>query len=149
MSEHIASSASAYRGQYVTVVGGMGFIGSTLARALALGGARVTVVDSMHPQHGGNGFNLSDVADTVDIRIVDAADVSAMRAHVGDRLVVFNLAGQVSHVDSMTEPAGDLAANCGSALGVLEAIRLERSGARVVYTSTRQVYGRSSRAPVA
>lgn len=148
MSDHVEIPLSAYRDQPVTVVGGMGFIGSTLARALVLGGARVTVVDSLHSQHGGNPFNVADVADRLDVQILDASDAQAMRAHVRNRVVVFNLAGQVSHVDSMTEPAGDLGSNCGAALGVLEAIRLERSAARVVYTSTRQVYGRSTGAPV-
>ena len=141
MSEHDTSAA--YRGQSVTVMGGLGFIGSTLVRALLAGGARVTVVDSMHPQHGGNRFNLADVADRVDIHVLDGADTSAMRRHVRDRSVVFNLAGQVSHIDSMANPAGDLASNCGAALGALEAVRLEQSGARIVFTSTRQVYGRS------
>lgn len=142
------SIASTYSGQRVTVVGGLGFIGSTLARALVHGGAHVTVVDSMHPEHGGNRFNVADVAERLDIQVADAADAQAMRPHVRDRAVIFNLAGQVSHVDSMTNPAGDLVSNCGASLGVLEAIRLEGVMPKVVFTSTRQVYGRVERRPV-
>jgi len=148
MSESLATLASSYRDQPVTVVGGLGFIGSTLARALVQGGARVTIVDSMHPQHGGNRFNIAGVGDSLDIHIADASDVSVMSTLVRDRTTVFNLAGQVSHVDSMTDPAGDLASNCASVLGVLEAVRLVESAAFVVYTSTRQVYGRSADGPV-
>lgn len=148
MTESVASLASSYSNEPITVVGGLGFIGSSLARALALAGAQVTVVDSMHPEHGGNRFNLADVADRLEIHIVNAADTPTMRPLVRGRRVVFNLAGQVSHVDSMTAPAGDLEANCASTLGVLEAIRLERAVGRLVYTSTRQVYGRALETPV-
>ncbi len=129
-----------YQGRPVLVTGGLGFIGSTLARRLADLGARVLVVDSLIPDYGGNLFNLEGYEDRVRINIAD------MRGHGMEYLVrgqdlIFNLAGQVSHVDSMRDPFTDLEINCRAQLYILEACRKGNREARVVYASTRQVYG--------
>lgn len=137
-----------YRGRRVLVTGGLGFIGSTLARRLVCLGADVLIVDAMIPAYGGNLFNLDGLTDRVRIDIADIRDESVMRLLVRERDVIFNLAGQVSHIDSMADPYTDLDINCRAQLSMLEACREHNPGTRVVYAGTRQVYGRPERLPV-
>lgn len=126
----------------------MGFIGSHLAEALVRLGARVTAVDSLIPAYGGNPFNLSEVRHDLEVSITDIRDRHAMAYLVQHQDVVFNLAGQVSHIDSMEDPETDLEINCKAQLTLMEALRRSNPGARVVYASTRQVYGRPRYMPV-
>lgn len=130
------------------MTGGLGFIGSNLALALARAGAAVTVVDACYPRHGANPANL-DGPDGAGIRRVtaDCADPAARTALEGAE-VVFNLAGQVSHIDSMTDPAFDLDVNTRSQVVLLEALRWVAPEAMVVFTSTRQLFGRPQYLPV-
>jgi UDP-glucose 4-epimerase len=136
-----------YRGQRVLVTGGLGFIGSNLARALADLGAVVVVVDSLLPDYGGNLFNLDGYADRVHINIADVRG-HGMEYLVQGQHVVFNLAGQVSHIDSMTDPFTDLEINCRSQLWILEAVRRRNPEAKLVYAGTRQIYGKPRYLPV-
>lgn len=137
-----------YRGRDCLVTGGLGFIGSNICRALARLGARVTAVDSLLPDYGGNLWNVHDLRDRLTINIADVRDVHSMRYLVRDRAVIFNLAGQVSHIDSMRDPWTDLDINCRSQLSILEACRECNPGARIVYAGTRQQYGRPTYLPV-
>jgi nucleoside-diphosphate-sugar epimerase len=138
------------------VTGGLGFIGANLALALADMGAAVSVVDSSVPRHGANPRNLvpDGTEHDVDPRIavieadIGAVDDEALRTVAVDADVVFNLAGQVSHVDSMTDPLFDLDVNTTSQFRFLELLRKENPGARVVYTSTRQIFGKPRYLPV-
>jgi UDP-glucose 4-epimerase len=130
------------------ITGGLGFIGSNLARQLVPLGARVLVVDSLIPEYGGNLFNVSGIEDLIRINIADVRQQSTMNYLVRDRDVIFNLAGQVSHVDSMQDPYTDLEINCRSQLAILEACRRYNPGVKVVYAGTRQVYGRPDTLPV-
>jgi UDP-glucose 4-epimerase len=141
-------SASAYAGKPVLVTGGLGFIGSNLAIRLVELGADVTVVDSLLPELGGNRFNLAAVEDRVRVSTGDLRDGSAVDGLVEGQDVVFSLAGQVSHVDSLTDPIGDLEINCRSQLALLEALRRRNPGARVVFAGSRQQYGRPRYLPV-
>jgi UDP-glucose 4-epimerase len=127
-----------YRGRKVLVTGGLGFIGSNLCRALADLDARVTAVDSLLPDYGGNLFNLQGYEDRVRINIADVRG-HGMEFLVRGHDVLFNLAGQVSHVDSMTDPVTDLEINCTSQLRLLEAVRRGNPDLRIVYAGTRQV----------
>ena len=136
-----------YRGRRVLVTGGLGFIGSNLCRTLADLGARVLAVDSLLPDYGGNLFNLDGYEDKVRINIADVRG-HGMGYLVRDQEVLFNLAGQVSHIDSMTDPFTDLEINCRSQLSILEAVRQNNPGVKIVYAGTRQVYGRPQRLPV-
>ena len=131
-----------YAGRPVLVTGGMGFIGSNLVHALAGRGARVTVVDNLAPQYGGNPFNLHGVADKVEILNVDQGDEKAMRALVPRFESVFNLVGQVSHVDSMENPYGDLYTNVTCHVSLLQACRHASPKAKIVFAGTRGQYGR-------
>jgi UDP-glucose 4-epimerase len=130
------------------VTGGLGFIGSNLVHQLAAAGADILVVDSLHPDYGGNLFNIEGLDDRVRVNISDVRDETAMDVLVRDREVIFNLAGQVSHIDSMRDPHTDLEINCRAQLTMLEACRRHNPRVRVVYAGTRQVYGRPDRLPV-
>ena len=136
-----------YRGRRVLVTGGLGFIGSNLCRTLADLGARVTAVDSLLPDYGGNLFNLDGYEDKVRINIADVRG-HGMEFLVRGQEVLFNLAGQVSHIDSMSDPVTDLEINCTSQLRVLEAVRKGNPELKIVYAGTRQVYGKPLYLPV-
>src|SRR2546426_2495296 len=130
------------------ITGGLGFIGSNLARALVDLGADVLLVDSLIPDYGGNLFNIDGIADRITVNIADVRQQSTMNYLVRDRDVIFNLAGQVSHIDSMRDPYSDLEINCRSQLTVLEACRNHNPDVKVVFAGTRQVYGRPDSLPV-
>jgi UDP-glucose 4-epimerase len=136
-----------YRGRKVLVTGGIGFIGSNLCRTLADLGAQVTAVDSLLPDYGGNLFNLTGYEDKVRINIADVRG-HGMEYLVQGQEVLFNLAGQVSHIDSMTDPFTDLEINCTAQLWILEAVRKRNPDLKIVYAGTRQVYGKPMRLPV-
>ncbi len=133
-----------YEGRRVLVTGGLGFIGSNLAIRLLELGAEVLLVDAMVPESGANAFNVDPVKDhpRLSMRKVDVRDVLTMERLVPDRDLIFNLAGQVSHLDSMRDPYTDLEINCRSQLALLETCRARAPQVKVVFASTRQVYGR-------
>ncbi len=137
-----------YRGRRVMITGGLGFIGSNLARQLVELGADVLLVDSLIDEYGGNLFNIDGIADRVHVNIADIRQQTTMNYLVRDRAVIFNLAGQVSHIDSMRDPYTDLEINCRSQLTVLEACRSHNPGVKIVFAGTRQVYGRPDSLPV-
>ncbi len=137
-----------YRGRRVMITGGLGFIGSNLAHALVQLGADVLLVDSLIPDYGGNLFNIAGIESQVTVNIADVRQATTMNYLVRGRDVIFNLAGQVSHIDSMRDPQTDLAINCQSQLTMLEACRQHNPSAKVVYAGTRQIYGKPDRLPV-
>ena len=149
-------SVDAFAGRRCVVTGGLGFIGSNLALALAEGGADVTVVDSRVERHGANPRNLvpdgehteADGRVTVVQADIGAVDRPEVRTAAVGADVVFNLAGQVSHVDSMDDPLFDLDVNTTSQFRFLELLRHENPSATVVYTSTRQIFGKPRYLPV-
>ena len=130
------------------VTGGLGFIGSNLARRLVAEGTEVTLVDSLIPEYGGNLFNIDDFKHDVHVNFADVRDPFAIRHLVRDVDTIFNLAGQTSHLDSMNDPQVDLAINVGAQLSILEACRTANPDVRIVFASTRQIYGRPDYLPV-
>jgi len=132
----------------VLITGGLGFIGSNLARRLLSLGAKVTLVDSLIPQYGGNFANIADIQDRVAVNISDVRDPHAMAHLIQGKDYLFNLAGQTSHMDSMTDPFTDLEINSASQLSILEAARKHNPHVRVVFASTRQIYGKPQYLPV-
>ena len=138
----------AYHDKKVLITGGLGFIGSNLAKTLVNRGAHVTLVDSLIPQYGGNLYNIVDIRDRVQVNICDVRDSHAMKHLIQDRDFLFNLAGQTSHMDSMSDPQTDLAINATAQLSILEACRKLNPGIKIVFTSTRQLYGKPSYLPV-
>jgi len=137
-----------YAGKNVLITGGLGFIGSNLARRLVAAGARVTLVDSLIPEYGGNPFNVHDIEDRVEINVCDVRDRYAMEYLVRGRDLLFNLAGQTSHLDSMDRPETDLEINAAAQLSILESCRRVNPSIRLVFASTRQLYGRPEYLPV-
>jgi len=137
-----------YRGRRVAITGGLGFIGSNLAHQLVALGAHVLVIDSLIPEYGGNLFNVDGIRDRITVNIADIRQQSTMNYLVQQQDVIFNLAGQVSHIDSMQDPYTDLEINCRSQLSLLEACRRNNPAVKVVFAGTRQVYGRPDTLPV-
>ena len=132
----------------VLVTGGFGFIGSTLTRELIHLGAAVTVIDSLAPEYGGNVRNLTGIDSCLQTKIFDVRDASGLEQCIRDQDYLFNLAGQTSHMDSMSDPRTDLEINVGAQLAILEACRHHNPQIRVVFASTRQIYGRPEYLPV-
>ena len=137
-----------YQDKSILITGGLGFIGSNLARRLVDLGAQVTLVDSIIPDYGGNLFNIAGYEDRLRVNIADVRDPYSMRALVRDQDLIFNLAGQVSHVDSMHDPFTDLEINARSPLSILEACRYENPAVKVIYAGTRQQYGKPQYLPL-
>ena len=140
--------AASFRNRSVLITGGLGFIGSTLAHRLVEHGARVTLVDSLNPDYGGNLFNINGIENKVRANISDVRDHHSMKVLIQGQDVLFNLAGQTSHMDSMRDPETDLEINCRAQLSILEACRQFNPTIRVVFASTRQMYGRPDYLPV-
>lgn len=137
-----------YKNAKTLITGGLGFIGSNLARALVEQGADVTLVDSLIPQYGGNPFNIEDIRDKVSVNVCDVRDPFAMAYLLKDKDYLFNLAGQTSHMDSMIDPQTDLEINVAAQLSILEVCRKANSGIKIVFASTRQLYGKPDYLPV-
>lgn len=132
----------------ILITGGVGFIGSALARRLLALGANVTLVDSLIPQYGGNLFNIQDIREQVILNITDVRDPYAMSYLIQDQDILFNLAGQTSHIDSMVDPQTDLNINALAQLSILEACRKHNPNITVIFASTRQLYGKPQYLPV-
>ena len=132
----------------VMITGGLGFIGSNLARRLVDLGAEVTLVDSLIPEYGGNWFNIADIEDRVEVNISDVRDEHSMKYLVQNQDYLFNLAGQTSHLDSMHDPFEDLDINAKSQLFILEACRHHNADIKIIFASTRQIYGKPKYLPV-
>jgi UDP-glucose 4-epimerase len=139
---------NSYHDKRVLITGGLGFIGSNLARQLVSAGARVTLCDSLIPTYGGNLHNVQDFRDRVAVNICDVRDRFAIEYLLRDQDYLFNLAGQTSHLDSMTDPRTDLDINAAAQLSILEACRAANPGIRIVFASTRQIYGKPDYLPV-
>jgi len=135
-------------GKKVLITGGLGFIGSNLARKLVGLNATVTLVDSLIPEYGGNLFNIHDIRDQVTVNITDVRDPHAMTYLIREQDYLFNLAGQTSHLDSMSDPKADLDINAAAQLSILEACRANNTGIKIVFASTRQLYGKPEYLPV-
>ncbi len=139
---------SCFQDRNVLVTGGLGFIGSNLAIRLVELGAKVVLVDSLIPEYGGNPFNIRDIRDKVRVNISDVRDVHSMKYLVQGQDYLFNLAGQTSHMDSMADPFTDLEINCRAQLAILETCRNHNPGVKIVFASTRQIYGKPDYLPV-
>lgn len=143
-----AAYADNFAGARVLITGGLGFIGSNLAERLINLGAELTLVDSLIPEYGGNLHNIHEIQDRVKVNIADVRDEHSMNYLVQGQDYLFNLAGQTSHMDSMRDPYTDLEINCRSQLSILEACRKHNTSIRIVYASTRQIYGKPNYLPV-
>lgn len=137
-----------YANKNVIITGGLGFIGSNLARALIKQGALVTLVDSLIPEYGGNLYNIDDIKDLVSVNVCDVRDKFAMKYLLQEKDYLFNLAGQTSHIDSMVDPQTDLDINTSAQISMLETCRKVCPNIKIVFASTRQLYGIPDYLPV-
>ena len=137
-----------FKEKQILITGGLGFIGSNLARRLVALGAHVTLVDSLIPEYGGNLFNIAGIEDRGRVNISDVRDAHSMKYLVQGQDYLFNLAGQTSHLDSMRDPFTDLEINTTAQLSILEACRKHNPDVKIVFASTRQIYGKPDYLPV-
>jgi UDP-glucose 4-epimerase len=137
-----------FQGSRVMITGGLGFIGSNLALRLVDEGAEILLVDSLTPEYGGNLFNIAGIKNRVQVNISDVRDEHSMRYLVQGQDYLFNLAGQTSHLDSMQDPYADLEINCRAQLSILETCRKYNPKIKIVFASTRQLYGKPDYLPV-
>ncbi len=142
------TSQENFTGKNIIISGGLGFIGSNLAIRLAGLGANVTVIDSLIPEYGGNLWNVEPVKNKIKINISDVRDEHSMQHLIKDQDYFFNLAGQTSHLDSMKYPFTDLEINAKAQLSILEVCRKYNPGIKIVFASTRQIYGKPQYLPV-
>ena len=142
------AEAEPFRGKRVLITGGLGFLGSTLARELVDVAATVVLVDSLVPEYGGNLANIAGIEDRVTVNVSDVRDPHSLGPLLRGQDVLFNLAGQTSHLDSMRDPRTDLEINCSAQLSLLEACRRDNPSLRIVFAGTRQIYGIPSYLPV-
>lgn len=140
--------SNAFSNRRVLITGGLGFIGASLARRLVELGAQVTLVDSLIPEYGGNLFNIAGIENQVRVNISDVRDEHSMHYLVQGQDYLFNLAGQTSHLDSMQDPYTDQETNCRAQLSILEACRKRNPRIKIVFASTRQIYGKPEALPV-
>jgi UDP-glucose 4-epimerase len=140
--------AERFRNKRILITGGLGFIGSNLARPLVAAGGRVMLVDSLIPEYGGNLANIEGLEDQVSVNISDVRDEYSFRYLVRGHDVLFNLAGQTSHLDSVQDPMTDLEINCRAQLSILEACKRHNADITIVFAGTRQIYGRPQYLPV-
>ena len=140
--------APSLAGKRVLITGGLGFIGSNLARRLVGMGAQVCLIDFLDSRYGGNLFNIAAFKDQVRVVVADIRDEILMAELVRDQDFLFNLAGQISHLGSIQDPGTDLKINCSSVLAILEICRLHNPKIKIVYSGTRQIYGRPKYLPV-
>lgn len=148
MNMTVDKALSELSGKRILITGGLGFIGSNLARRLLQNGCEVTLVDSLVPEYGGNLFNIADIESRVRVNISDVRDAHSMRFLIQRQGYLFNLAGQTSHLDSMQDPYTDLEINCRAQLSILETCRNFNPQIRIVFASTRQLYGKPDYFPV-
>jgi len=137
-----------YKGKKVLVTGGLGFIGSTLAYRLVNMGCDITLVDSLFPEYGGNLFNINGIEDKLKVNISDIRDRSSMNYLVQNKDYIFNLAGTLSHTDSMKDPFTDLEINCVAQLSILESCKKYNPSVKILFAGTRGQYGKADYLPV-
>lgn len=137
-----------FKNKNILITGGLGFIGSTLAHRLVKVGSKITIIDSLVPEYGGNLFNVADIKERIKVVIADVRDTQKMKSLVRNQNFLFNLAGQTSHMDSMADPFTDLEINCVAQLAILEVCRKYNPDIRIVFASTRQIYGKPDYLPV-
>jgi len=141
-------NTNAFKDKKILITGGAGFIGSSLAHALVSFGAKVTIIDAMLPLYGGNMFNIEDIKDEIQFILGDIRDKELVRQVVAGQDYIFNLAAQVSYIDSKNEPFVDLDINCLGHLIVLDAVKDVAPDARIIFSSSRMVYGKIQTTPV-
>lgn len=137
-----------YENKKILITGGLGFLGSNLAISLVRAGAGVTLLDAMLPLYGGNLFNIEEIKDKVEVIIGDIRDSELLGEVVRGKDLIFHIAAQTSHIDSMVDPFLDVDINCRGNIVFLESCRKFNPGVKIIYAGTRSQYGRVEYTPV-
>lgn len=148
MKTSFISLEESFKSKKVLITGGLGFIGSNLAARLLPLGADITLVDSLIPEYGGNLYNVEKIKKYLHINISDVRDTYGMKHLIKNKDILFNLAGQTSHMDSLSDPFADLNINCKAQLSILETCKEVNKDISIVFAGTRQVYGKPQYLPV-
>lgn len=139
---------SYYLGKKILITGGYGFIGSNLTLKLLDLGALVHVIDNMSEDYGANLFNLPEKHENLSFSKIDTRDKKGIAEEIKGQDIIFNLAGQLSHVGSMEDPWNDLSINVEAQINILESCRKHNSNVRILFAGTRQIYGKPHYLPV-
>lgn len=137
-----------FEGRRILITGGLGFLGSNLAIRLAALGAKLTLVDAMMEDHGGNLFNISPIQDQVVVNFSDVRDETSLKYLIMRQDYIFHLSGQNDHVLSLTNPFPDIDINIRGALSLLEICRHHNPDVKLIYSGTRGEYGSAVKLPV-
>jgi UDP-glucose 4-epimerase len=137
-----------FKGKAILITGGLGFIGSNLAHHLVTMGANITILDALLPLYGGNRINIAGIEDKVELVDGDIRDANLINTQVVGKDYIFHLAGQISYLDSKNQPFVDLDFNGRGNLTLLEAVRHHASQAKIIFSSSRLVYGKVLTLPV-
>jgi len=137
-----------YKNKNILVTGGLGFLGSSLSHKLKEYGANITIIDNLNPLYGGNIFNIKELSGSVILIINDVRNIEILMPLVEKADIIFHLAAQVSYIDSLRIPYEDLDLNAKSTLNILESCRKLNPKAKVVFSSSRMVYGKVEQALV-
>jgi NAD dependent epimerase/dehydratase len=131
------------------VTGGTGFIGSHLVQALLARGANVRVL--AHYNSAGSLGNLEHLSpqEREDVEVVwgDLRDPDSVQRAVAGRTRVFHLGALVAIPYSYQDPRSVIEVNALGTLNVLVACRAA-GVARIVHTSTSEVYGTPDAVPI-
>lgn len=137
-----------YKDKEVLITGGLGFIGSNLAKELVDLNAKVTIIDSLLPEAGGNEFNINEIKDKVNVVVDDIRNEKPLAEVIKNKDIIFNLAGTLAHAGSMKNPLLDHDINSRAQLQLLEVVRKVNPSAKIIFTGTRAQYGRPLTVPV-
>ena len=137
----------AFCDKYVLILGGLGFVGSSLAVRLSELGARISIIDALIDDYGGNFFNISEVRDAVRVNISDILDSSAVNHLVQGQDYVFHSAAQVCHLKSLSDPFPDIDINIRGTVIVMEALRRFNPKAKIIKLGSRGQYGSVMKLP--
>lgn len=125
------------------VTGASGFLGGYVVREFLRAGWKVLATGSAAPENAGLPAGVAYEA----LQLPDKRLDEAIRAIQPD--VCVHCAGRASVADSMQHPDDDFASGVVLTAGLLEALRLEAPGCRMIFLSSAAVYGEPSRLPVA
>lgn len=135
-----------YKNKNVLITGGLGFIGSNLAHKLIELGANISIIDNLNPLYGGNTFNILDKEKEIELIVNDVRDTNVIHPLIVKSDIIFHLAAQVSYIDSLNIPFEDLDLNARATLNILETCRKYNPKSKIIFSSSRMVYGKSDRA---